>query len=239
MTSPKFTTLPLEIRNRIYDYVWDLGQAMNVEPKEPPIQLRGDRRPPRSRRLCPFQNMLHNTILALLFVSHQISAEAALTFYGKRTFRFSDPRLLGSFLMATPLHRQLIRDVSFHYLWAIHPAWELLRAWSSLLSFTLYIYNDPSCRRPEQLDIHHLNDLMKCTLIFWQVTTTSRVKDGKVTDNIDRVRFTNAWTCAKGETEWRVRGVHCALTNDIYKDHMFQACDHDHHRLARQSFAGA
>ena len=104
MSSPTFTSLPLEIRDRIYDFVWDLGQMVSISGWSSEYV-------PRSlRKIHPFDSNSADVTLALLHVNHQISAEAASTFYGKRTFCFA-PNQLIPFLEGIVLRQYLIREI--------------------------------------------------------------------------------------------------------------------------------
>lgn len=80
--SPKFVTLPLEVRNEIYSHVFDYGHFMPSSERYSKRQL--VRVPDHSNH--SFQSFDADTFLALLEVSHQISNEAATCFYGNVIF---------------------------------------------------------------------------------------------------------------------------------------------------------
>lgn len=106
-------------------------------------------------RSRPFNSAPTNVTLSLLHVNHQISAEAASIFYGKRTFNSSPERQI-PFLEGIALRRHLIKDMEV----LETPAFELrfppqtfdfLQSLDGLRSFTMRIGTDPFQRLQEHL----------------------------------------------------------------------------------------
>ena len=100
MSAPTFTTLPREIRDRIYDFVWDFGQPVG------PSGWSSKYMPRSMQRSSPFDSVPIHAMLALLHVNHQISAEAAAAFCGQRKF-YSAPSTLSFPTHYSPFHHVL------------------------------------------------------------------------------------------------------------------------------------
>ena len=97
------TQLPLEVRNRIYDFVFPWEK---VVPKISPTKCRS--LGPETSSWGAAQDP--NKILALLLVDHQISAEYTTDFYSKHTFT-GQPSDLVAFLQGIGDRRNLVRAV--------------------------------------------------------------------------------------------------------------------------------
>ncbi|CAF9932698.1 MAG: hypothetical protein ALECFALPRED_005359 [Alectoria fallacina] len=113
--SPSFTTLPLEIRNQIYSHVFDFDRirpfAGNLRKR-----LLFHSLPKPSEDFYLKNDAQH--ILALLFVNHQSSDEAASYFYGKTRF-CGCWREVADFVKGIGARRRnLVRDVEIS-----HPSW--------------------------------------------------------------------------------------------------------------------
>ncbi|CAD6592422.1 MAG: hypothetical protein ASARMPREDX12_006079 [Alectoria sarmentosa] len=116
--SPAFTTLPLEIRNQIYSHVFDFDRIRPVVEGDFRKRLLFHSLP----KLRPSEDVyLKNDaqhILALLFVNHQISDEAASHFYGKTKF-CGYWREVADFVNGIGARRRnLVRSVEIS-----HPSW--------------------------------------------------------------------------------------------------------------------
>ena len=173
------------------------------------------------------------SMLALLRVNRQISAEAAPIFYGKRRFIFGVEQL-AQFMQCTGLHWHLIRDVEvMHTLpdfLCPYGTMDTLLTLSSLRSFTIEV-NRPPMRLLERhltgLGVHLLTEYMDVTVISRR----------PVKFPWEHVEFTKRWTCSRGETRWRDKGFHCRVSsrkNDKGEwedsNRASQPCDHGQHR---------
>ena len=229
-------TLPREIRDRVYDFVWDLKQTVWLSGWNP------DYDPPSLRKIYPFPYVSANATLALLYVNHQISAEAMSVFYGKRKFCFRPDQLM-PFLEGVALRRHLIKDIEVSEILSrqLPPqTFEYLRTLHGLRSFTVRMDIESVKEVQEVLvnaGIYKLTDLMKVTLH----SRYGMHLGFREYDPLEYVIFTNIWTCAKGEREWISRGFHCQahsreMNNKVCSiegnDVASQLCQHDHHRLA-------
>lgn len=246
MSAPTFTTLPREIRNRIYDFVWDLGKPVA------PTGWSSSYMPHSMRRSYPFDRVPINAILTLLHVNHQISAEAASTFYSQRKF-YSAPNPLVPFLKGIALHRHLIKDIEVLQV----PGFEMrfstqifnfLKTLDGLRSFTMRIDTDSFHRFQEHLieaGMHKLMDRIVFTVHTEHTTFLDYTKaDSYGTLMKERIVFTNALTYAKGGKKWKIRGFHCRVISrqmvscvigaGLQPLHVpSQPCNHDHHRPGR------
>ncbi|CAD6593585.1 MAG: hypothetical protein ASARMPRED_007687 [Alectoria sarmentosa] len=237
MSSPTFMSLPLEIRNRIYDFVWDLGQMVSISGWS-------SKYVPRSlRKIHPFDSNSADVTLALLHVNHQISAEAASTFYGKRKFYFG-PNQLMPFLKGIVLRRHLIREVevmetSSFDLRFPPQAFDLLRNLDRLRSFTMIINTKPFeyvHRHLVNAGIYRLTDRLEVTVHSERGITLYDKDQSILPHGSEYVVFRNNWTCAKGEREFKSQGFHCKGSGRLNEENIWehessQPCDHDHHRL--------
>lgn len=230
MSSPTFSTLPREIRDRIYDFVWDLGQTVS-----PSLSL--------LRGVYDFNNLPADVVLALLRVNHQISSEAASTFYGKRKFYLS-LNLLSPFLEGIALRRHLIKDVEVHDQYNFRfpfQTFELFQDMDALRSFTMTIKQEPFNIFQERLadsGIYKITDRTEIIVHSERKFAVTCREYGIFTHHMEFVALTNIWTCAKGEREWKSRGFHCMVEGRMLNDlsmeraNIFpsQPCHHDHHR---------
>lgn len=114
--SPTFTTLPLEIRNQIYSHVFDFDR---IRPFVGNLRERWlFQSLPKPSEHIYLKNDAQR-ILALLFVNHQISDEAASYFYGKTKFR-GDWREVADFVKGIGARRRdLVRSVEIS-----HRSWQ-------------------------------------------------------------------------------------------------------------------
>lgn len=240
-TFATFTTLPREIRNRIFDFVWDLGQS--VAPSG-----WSSRYMPRSmRRKRPFASVRMNAMLALLHANRQISAEAADTFYSQRKF-YSAPNQLIPFLEKIGFHRHLIKDIEVLQV----PEYELrfpaqtfnfLKSLDGLHSFTMKIHTGSFHRLQEHLveaGIHKLIDRIVLTVRTEHTSTLHSTIASPPSILINEgILFTNTLTREKGGKEWKSQGVHCQVIDrtagKVNKEGTClveapsQPCNHDHH----------
>ena len=151
--SPKFVTLPLEVRNEIYSHVFDYGHFM-----------------PSSERCCKrqlvrfshhsdnvFQRFNADTFLALLEVSHQISNEAATCFYGNVIF-WGECHQIAAFVKGIGARRRdLIRRVEIKHLastdsqFGVDDTLELLAALPKLRTARITAWNRDFARLQKQL----------------------------------------------------------------------------------------
>ena len=201
---------------------------------------------PRSwRKIHPFDSNSADVTLALLHVNHQISAEAASTFYGKRKFYFG-PNQLMPFLEGIVLRRHLIREIevmeSSSFDLRFHPqAFNLLRNLDRLRSFTMSINTEPFeyvHRHLVNAGIHRLTDRLEVTVHSERGIRLYNKDHGILPHRSEYVVFRNSWTCAKGEREFKSQGFHCRVSSRLneenfweYNNESSQPCGHDHHRL--------
>ena len=244
MASPTFATLPREIRDRIYDFVWDLGQAVASSRLSSMHMLRS------MRSSLPFDSIPFDLILALLRVNHQISAEAASTFYGKRKF-YSFPDRLIYFLELIPLHRHLIKDIEvlgYLGLQTRFPpqTFDCLQNLNGLRSLTVRfngVFSHHLQQHLVEAGIHRLTERIVVTVhseygIFLKITEKG---SSRITEEQECVQLTDTLTCAKGENEWKSQCLHCRVIHRIDRegtewrsvDEPTQTCDHDHHHRER------
>lgn len=236
MSLPPFITLPREIRDRIYDFVWDLGQEVSLST---PLRRTRSSKPGqgRKRKSSPFENVAADTILALLHVNHQISAEAASTFYGKRIFSV-DIQDLTPFIEGIGLRRHLITDINVSDVLEA----KLRQTLSSLRSFTIKV-NRQSLRLVQEyligIGVYKMTDRIdvtvhsECamTLPYGESSGSSSVR------LLESVVFTNTWKWAKGGNGWKSEGLHCRVKGSVnekfiwvHHENASQPCDHNHHR---------
>ena len=240
VSPPFLTKLTRETREHIYDFVWDLGIGILILSRDSEVPREGKRNNLLSYEFPRegVQNELlsndvpKESMLALLRVNRQISAEAAPFFYGKRRFIFGVEQL-AQFMKCIGLHWHLIKDVEVMHTLPdfLCPCdtMDTLLTLSSLRSFTIEV-NRPSMRLLERhltgLGVHLLTEFMDVTVISRRPVKSSR----------EHVEFKKTWTCSKGETRWRSNGFHCRVLsrkNDEGKweasEKASQPCNHDHH----------
>lgn len=241
MSPPSLNTLPREIRDRIYDFVWDLGRDVSLSA---PLRI------PRKRKFLPFDRFFAKTMLALLHVNHQISAEAAFTFYGKRVFCSRSKQLL-PFLGSIGLRRYLIRDIEVleapdGSLRLPPQTFDILQTLSSLRSFTIKI-RKTSFKTVQnhlvRIGVYKLTGRMDVNVHSERARDISyyELSGSKSIGLLERVIFTNTSTCAKGETEWRSEGFRCRVSGRVNKELIWvdqknlssQPCDHKNHSSGR------
>ena len=136
-----FTTLPLEVRNDIYSFVFDHGCLTPLEDAPwgwyKSFQcISGHREPdPGTEYLFPQQ------ILALLSVSQQVSDEAAAYFYGKTIFEGTWP-LIAAFVKGIGAQRRnMIRTIVINWHQSLFKDDESLDMLAELTSLrTVHIY---------------------------------------------------------------------------------------------------
>lgn len=209
----------------------------------------------------PFKSVLSDVTLALLHVNHQISAEAASTFYGKRTF-YSSRRRLIPFLEEVGLHRHLIKDIQLladlnsQSAWNKQLFWEMqfppqtinfLQTLEGLRSLTIWTKAGLVHRLQQQLfeaGIHRLTERVVVTVHYEYGMVLEFMEEGKSVTTEESVIFKNTLTCEKGGKEWESSGFHCRVTHRIdegrprsppYGDPS-QPCNHGHHRLERIAY---
>ena len=234
MSPPTFTTLPREIREVIYHFVWDHGPPNGATTASPDRKHR--------RKLYPFDRFPADVTLALLRVSRQVSAEAALVFYRKRTFYF-DPKDVVPFLRGFSHRLDLIKDIEVteerhNFLRTYRQIFAGLSILGGPQSFamsinTFFVRYRPFERVLERLatvGIHHVTDRMNVTVRFVCRTLLP------YTEGYRRaIEFTDTWTCAKGERHWNNQGLQCRayrpykLLEDPERP-LGQPCDHEDHR---------
>ena len=235
MSPPTFTTLPREICDIVYHFVWNHAPASGATSASP-------YRKHSRRKLYPFDRFSADVTLALLHVSRQVSAEAALVFYGKRTFYF-DPIDVVPFLRGFSHRLDLIKDIE-----VTEGTLKLLRTYSKTFaalstlggpqSFTMSIdtflarnrYFEWALERLVIVGIHHVTDRMNVT-----VRATGRMRLGYLEGYPKASELTDTWTCAKGERHWKKRGLHCRAyhRNMLLESHepsLGHPCDHEDHR---------
>ena len=235
MSPPTFITLPREIRDIVYHFVWNHTPANGARSASPYRKY-------SRRKLYPFDRFPADVTLALLHVSRQVSAEAALVFYGKRTFYF-DPIDVVPFLRVFSYRLDLIKDIE-----VTEGSLKLLRTYSKIFavlstlggpqSFTMSIdtflarhrYFAWALERLIHVGIHHVTDRMNVTVRF-----VGRMRLGFLEPYPKASEFTDIWTCAKGERHWKKRGLHCRAYHRkmLLQGHecpLNQPCDHEDHR---------
>ena len=235
MPPPTFITLPREIRDMVYHFVWDHA------PPNGATSLSPDRTPFR-RHIYPFDRFPIDVTLALLHVNRQISAEAALIFYGKRTFYF-DPKDVIPFLRRFPHRLDLIKDIevtegSFFFLRLYSKIFAVLPTLGGPKSFAISLnlfltINRPFERVLERLatvGIHNVTDRMNVSVRF-----VGRMRQDSTEDCQTAIKLTETWTCAKGERHWKKLGLQCRAYQRgmqlVYHEHpLGQLCDHEDHR---------
>ena len=240
MSPPTFITLPREIRDIVYHFVWDCGPVSGS-------MWRSSIREHYRLKLYPSHRFPADVNLALLHVNRQISAEAALVFYGKRTFYF-DSKYVIPFLRDFSPRLDLIKNIevaegSLNFLRTYGKTFTVLSALGGPQSLTMSIdtlgaRNRPFERGLERLatvGIHHVTDRMNVTISF-----VGRIRLGYSEGFPNAIEFTDTWTCAQGERQWMKRGLHCRIYNgDIrwvgHERSLGQPCDHEDHRRV---FAG-
>jgi len=212
---------PREIRDRIYDYVFDCDSEDPVElhPVEWHAARRGDY---RTRLLLPIGSgdlKLTDEALALLHVNHQISNEAACHLYGKRTFSGNSRDFL-MFLRGIGQCRKLVRKVQIFehssnaddHATHLHDLISDLSTLGTLKLFRFVMVEDQySYRSVYQSLIDRGVHKLGCELEVRNGGNRSFVRRGLSPDNPTRtvVRFSKHWTCAKDSLEWKGGELHC------------------------------
>ena len=235
MSPPTFITLPREIRDIVYHFVWDHDPPIGATSVSP-------YRKSFRRNLYPFDRFPVDVTLALLHVNRQISAEATPIFYGKRAF-YSDPKDVITLLRGFSHRLDLIEVIevtegSLNFLrtcgkiFAVLPLLEGPQSFAISIN-TFFTRNRPFERVLERLatvGIHNVTDRMNVSVRF-----VGRRRQGYTEDCQKAVELTDTWTCAKGERHWKKRGLQCrAYHRDMrLVDHerpLGQLCDHEDHR---------
>ena len=235
MSPPTFMTLPREIRDIVYRFVWDHAPPSGVTSALP-------YREQSRRKLYPFDRFPADVTLALLHVSRQVSAEAALTFYGKRTF-YLDPLDVVPFLNGFSHRLALIKDIEvtegyLNFSQTYSKAFAVLSTLEGPQSFamsldTLFARNrqfERVLERLTALGIHHVIDRMNVT-----VRLVGEMRLGYTEGCSKVIELTDTWTCAKGESHWKKRGLHCRAYNrdmllEGHERPFAQPCDHEDHQ---------
>ena len=235
MSPPTFIALPREIRDIVYHFVWNHTPANEMTSASP-------YRKHSRRKLYPFDRFPADVTLALLHVSRQVSAEAALVFYGKRTFYF-DPIDVVPFLRVFSYRLDLIKDIevtegSLKLLQTYSKIFAVLSTLGGPQSFTMSIdtflarhrYFEWALERLIFVGIHHVTDRMNVTVRF-----VGRMRLVYLEPYPKASEFTDIWTCAKGERHWKKRGLHCRAYHRkmLLQGHecpLNQPCDHEDHR---------
>lgn len=211
--SPSFTTLPLEIRHKIYGVVFNCQSILPTSS----VLLE------RSKALCSELSSKVNDgfyckeypqiVLALLLVNRQISDEAALYFYGKTTFRAELWHMI-RFLKGVGIRRRnIIRRVEIVHEQQLRNTpgeqkiFDLLCTMDSLQMIRLELF--------ERLDFVVLQQLL---IDFGILQLTGRAdisvhhtyqKSTMVQESSEDepiralVRYSYVWSCAKDATEWK------------------------------------
>ena len=240
MSPPTFITLPREIRDIVYQFVWDLDPA-NGPKSASPCRIHF------LCKLCPSHRFPADITLALLHVNRQISAEAALVVFGKRTFCL-DIKGVIPFLRGFSHRLDLIKNIeveetSLNFLRTYGKTFTVLSAAGGPQSLTLSIDTLGARKRPFEralerlatLGIHHITDRMNVTVRF-----VGRIRLGYSEGFPSAIEFTDTWTYAQGERQWMKRGLHCRIYNGNiwpagHERALGQPCDHEDHRRV---FAG-
>ena len=239
MSSTTFLTLPREIRDQIYEYFWELEQVVTPWARH-------------SDAYHPWEKEPADVSLSLFYINHQISAEAMVVFYSKRTFRLNI-RYATKFLREVPLRQHLIRHISY-YRWEFS-GWllktqddkfieqsyffPLIRSMSGLQSLLVDIsdfFDDNSFKRVlGYLDRHGIPEILDCTNFTIQRhlnTTLNHREDDWIEVENGLLKETLTW--AKDEKKWNVQGYQCLLWDKEGKKSSFRPCDHDNHRTVRR-----
>ena len=233
MSSPTFTTLPREIRDLVYDFLWDFEQIITPTTSEYAV----------SRSLYLFDHSVPEITLALLRVNHQLLAEAAPTFYGKRTFRLMS-HVLVPFLQGVSRHRHLIKDLQVLETTPLPSrAFDILPTLAGLRSFTIVLEGQ---RLREVLKyllctgMDQLADTIDVT-VRHEREINQIWEDGVPTNSKEKVRFTDVWKRADSDNRGSKLGVHCWVRHcgTDQNSHPGQPCGHDHHRKGRQILVDA
>lgn len=103
MPPVSFIELPREIRDRVYDFVYDFNKVLLVKSLRKYLIIRSSFRD-------KYPKVTPDEFLALLHVNRQISEEAQLSLYGKHTFE-GQPSDLCHFLEGPGLRRFMTRRI--------------------------------------------------------------------------------------------------------------------------------
>lgn len=199
--SPTFITLPLEVRNMIYGYVFDYDFVTpHVGKKGMPRFLHPTGCSDGFYFLCDPQNTL-----ALLSLNRQISDEAAPCFYGMVKFR-GKCRQIAAFIEGVGTRRRdMIRSVEISHPVSLEPGFhfdngktfELLGALPSLRTVRIVSsVRDFTRLQLELIRIGILNLAGKCDVVV-EDTFYDRIPS-----SVDCYRNEYVWRCAKGTTQW-------------------------------------
>ena len=204
--SSTFTTLPLEVRNEIYSHVFgydsimlsssDTGKHLLLFPSPQKTDgFYGKSDPQR--------------ILAILYVNHQISNEAAAYFYGKTTFRIGEWGAVTAFIKGIGARRRdMVKSVTISYpnLLALRvdngETFELLSRLPGLRKVRV----STSVQNFTQLQ----NDLTRGGILEFagevEIAVYNTHGDTKVINSTPCVKQLYndkyVWRCARGTTQW-------------------------------------
>ena len=204
-----FIDLPLEMRDLVYDYVFE-GISVDVYEAHSGRRTRPKKRLAFNQTKQPgkhFPPSYHpRDVLALLLVSSQISKEAGLRFYGNKTFA-GTLAIMYSFLRGIGSRRlNIIRTIELISQLAINEIHEPFRLYDLLGTLQnlqkVYITVSKPENRYAIMDLTYLgiNDLIGLVDIVINNTYEGDVIDPEINNGSPFVLTNESrWTCPKGE----------------------------------------
>lgn len=90
--------------------------------------------------------------------------------------------------------------------------------------------------------IYRFTDRMEVTVHYKHICLLNGMENGTLTNTLEDLVFANVWMCAKGQREWKGRGLHCRVIKEDrswaeQKVLSSRPCDHDHHRLVSSYYS--
>lgn len=210
--SSSFTTLPLEIRNEIYSHVFDYDSVMPLSHDDYKHLILYPA--PQETDVCYGDDP--QDLLAIFYVNHQISDEAAAYFYGKKTFR-GEWNAIATFIKGIGARRRdRIRSVA---IW--HP--DLLTSFSDIVETFELLSRLPNLRKLRvSAFVHDFTQLQNKYMRGGILELAGKI-DIAVHSTYDDVMLNSStsikqiyndsyvWRCATGTTQWtggeRVRKI--------------------------------
>ncbi|KAG7004655.1 hypothetical protein G7Y79_00024g056050 [Physcia stellaris] len=193
MAQPSLLSMPLELRNQIYSYIYDNKYATPLTRED-------------GSHLLWSQLFGEPIPLTLLLVNRQISAEAATIFYSKTIFKGTIAQISSFVKGIGAAKANLLRQIDICH-WEASPKPDFFRQLLPLKNLRVLRVvqpcNDPSCKG----DIEAFKQALADTEI---VQPSSRIEIELCimwTNRRADARFhpvnMSVWNCKKGEAEWK------------------------------------
>ena len=210
--SPSFTTLPLEIRHKIY------GDVFNYQHISPTgsLSFGGTKYAVRHFQLpckATYSEGNPNKVLALLLVNRQISDEAALYFYGNTKFNAELQNMIWFLEGVGTRRRNIIRRVEIVYLECLgrsrcgQKIFDLLSTMHSLqiIHFEVFELLGPPLQQQLLIGSGVFKPTGRADIsVHHEYHKSIMVQESPQAEPIDAlITYHHVWSCAKDTTEWK------------------------------------